>query len=251
MNKTKVTAVSFANALPLVFGITHAPGRPEIDLSLDVPSVSAKKIKDGSYDLGLMPVGALNELEYYEILPGYCIGAIGKVRTVRLFSEVPLSGIKRILLDHHSRTSVVLVKILAKHFWKIEPEWIEAKPGYESREIKGETAALTIGDKVFDIENKFKFGLDLAEEWIKFTSLPFVFAAWVANKQMEANFVNKFNLALKYGVTHLNECLEFYPNKALIESADLNSYLHNNISFRLDAAKIRGMQLFLKMAKEF
>ncbi len=251
MNKIKVTAVSFANALPLVFGITHAPGRPSIDLSLDVPSVSSRKLKDGSYDLGLIPVGALNDLKYYEILPGYCIGATGKVRTVRLFSEVPLSEIKTILLDHHSRTSVVLVKILAKHFWKIEPEWIAAKPGYETREIKGETAAVAIGDKVFDIESKYKFGFDLAEEWIKFTGLPFVFAAWVANKPMEPDFVKEFNLALKYGVTHLKECLEFYPNKALIESADLNSYLHNNISFSLDAAKIRGMHLFLKMAAEF
>jgi len=251
MGKIKVTAVSFANALPLVYGISHAPGRPEIELSLDVPSVSSRKLKDGSCDLGLIPIGALHELSYYEILPGYCVGAEGKVRTVRLFSEAPLKGIKRILLDHHSRTSVILVKILAKHFWKIDPDWIAAKPGYELNEISGETAGVTIGDKVFGIEGRYKYGLDLAEEWIKFTGLPFVFAAWVANKPMEPAFVKSFGSALKYGVSHLQECLEFYPDKALIESADLNSYLRENISFRLDTAKIRGMHLFLKLAEEF
>jgi chorismate dehydratase len=251
MKKIKVTAVSFANALPLVFGITNAPVRPDIDLSLDVPSVSAIKIKDGTYDLGLIPIGALHELDYYEILPGYCVGAEGKVRTVRLFSEVPLAGIKKILLDHHSRTSVILVKILAKYLWKINPEWAEAANGYEKSEIFGDTAAVVIGDKVFGVEGKYKYGYDLAEEWIKLTGLPFVFAAWVANKPMETDFVKKFNVALKFGVTHVRECLEAYPGKALIESADLNSYLRENISFKLDAAKLRGMHLFLKMALEF
>jgi chorismate dehydratase len=251
MKKIKVTAVSFANALPLVYGITHAPDRPDIDLSLDVPSVSANKLRDGSCELGLVPIGALHELDYYEILPGYCVGAEGKVRTVRLFTEVPLLNIKRILLDHHSRTTVILVKILAKYFWKISPEWVEAKQGYEKSDIRGDTAAIVIGDKVFAIEGKHKYGFDLAEEWIRFAGLPFVFAAWVANRPMDPDFINKFNGALKYGVEHVKECLDVYPDKSLIESADLNSYLRDNISFRMDAAKIRGMHLFLKMAAEF
>lgn len=250
MDKIKVTAVSFANALPLVYGITHAPGRPEIEISNDVPSDSAKKLKDGSCDLGLIPVGALHELPYYEILPGYCVGAEGKVRTVRLFSEVPLQEIRRIQLDHHSRTSVVLVKVLANKFWNIQPEWIEAKPGYEKTEIGGTTAGVVIGDKVFSIENKYKYGFDLAEEWVKFSRLPFVFAAWVANKPIDPAFVKQFNEALKYGVDHLDECLEAYPDKELIEKANLNKYLRENISFKLDAAKSRGMHLFLKLATE-
>lgn len=251
MEKIKVTAVSFANALPLIYGITHAPGRPDIDLSLDFPSVSANKLKDGSCELGLVPVGALGDLNYYEILPGYCVGAEGKVRTVRLFSEVPMSEIRHILLDHHSRTSVVLVKILAKLFWNINPEWTDAKQGYEKSGIHKDTAGVVIGDKVFGIENKFEYGFDLAEEWIKFTGLPFVFAAWAANKPMQPEFVQRFNSALKFGVDHVKECLDAYPDKSLIASANLNSYLHENISFRLDAAKMRGMHLFLKMASGF
>ena len=251
MEKIKVTAVSFANALPLVYGITHAPNRPEIELSLDVPSVSAMKLKDGICELGLIPVGALHELNYYEILPGYCVGAERKVRTVRLFSEVPLQKIKRVLLDQHSRTSVVLVKILAKYFWKINPEWLEARPGYETIDIRDETAAVVIGDKVFGIEGKYAYGFDLAEEWIRFAHLPFVFAAWVANRPMTPDFVRQFNSALKFGTEHVKECLDHYPDKSLIESANLDSYLRENISFRLDAAKLQGMHLFLKMAAEF
>jgi chorismate dehydratase len=250
-DKLKVTAVSFANALPLVYGITHAPDRPDIELSLDVPSISARKLKDGTCELGLIPIGALPEMQYYEILPGYCVGAEGKVRTVRLFSDVPLHNIKHILLDQHSRTSVILVKILAKYFWKINPGWVHAGLNYEKSDITGDIAGIAIGDKVFGLEGKYKYGFDLAEEWIKFAGLPFVFAAWVANRSIEPEFVKKFNSSLKYGVDHLQECLEDYPDKSLIESADLNSYLRENISFRLDSAKIRGMHVFLRMAKEF
>ena len=251
MNSIRVTAVSFANALPLVYGITHAPDRPEMVVSLDVPSESARKMKNGECDLGLMPVGALRDLEYYEILPGYCVGAVGKVRTVRLFSRVPLSRIKTVILDHQSRTSVVLAKVLARHFWIIDPVWQEAWPGYEKEAISNETAAVVIGDKVFGIEHDHPYGYDLAEEWISFTGLPFVFAAWAANKPMEPAFIRQLNNSLKFGVEHVRESVEIYTHRELISESELNRYLRDNISFKLDSNKVRGMNLFLKMAEEF
>lgn len=250
MNTVRVTAVSFANALPLVYGIMHAPERPPMEISLDIPAESAKKMKNGECDLGLMPVGAVSDLDYYEILPGYCIGATGKVRTVRLFSEVPLDRIEKIILDHQSRTSVVLVKVLARHFWKINPTWEQAWPGYEKESIRGNTAAVVIGDKAFGVEHKYPYGYDFAEEWIRYTGLPFVFAAWVANKPMDPEFIALLNKALKYGTEHVRESIGIYPNKNLIPADDMERYLRENISFTLDTGKTRGMNLFLQLAKE-
>ena len=37
--------------------------------------------------------------------------------------ETPLKDISTVYLDNHSRTSVTLAKILAKHHWKISPNW--------------------------------------------------------------------------------------------------------------------------------
>jgi chorismate dehydratase len=247
----KVSAVSFANALPMVYGITNAPGRPEIDLSLDVPSEGARKLIAGECDLALMPVGAIRDLTHYELIPGYCVGAEKLVRTVALFSEVPIGQVESICLDHQSRTSVVLVKILAKYHWKIDPSWKNTENGYEQYAVTGNTAALVIGDKVFALEKKYPFKYDLAFEWFRYSGMPFVFAAWVTIKRLEPLFIRQFNEALAFGIEHVKDSIEAHPEIENISKVSLEAYLRENISYRLDSAKIRGMHLFMEMAKEF
>ena len=115
----------------------------------------------------------------YEIISDYCIGAVGKVKTVVLFSQVPLNQITKIYLDTHSRTSVNLVKVLAREYWKINPEWEQWD---ETQTNSLPVSAVMIGDKTFAMVQQYRYTYDLAEEWQDFTNLPFVFACWVANK---------------------------------------------------------------------
>jgi chorismate dehydratase len=251
MSMIKVSAVSFANALPMVYGITHAPNRPQIDLSLDIPYEGARKLIAGECDMALMPVGAIRHLPYYEILPGYCVGAENLVRTVRLFSEVPVEEVETICLDHQSRTSVVLVKILAKYLWKIYPTWKNTTSGYEQRAIAGKTAAVVIGDKVFSVENKYTYSYDLAFEWIKYTGNPFVFAVWVTTSPLDPTFIRQFNEAIAFGIEHVRDAIDQFPENPDITKVSLEKYLRENISYPLDTAKMRGMHLFMEMAKEF
>jgi len=46
MNKIKVTAVSYLNTKPFLFGLKHSPVLNEIELTTDLPSVIAKKITE-------------------------------------------------------------------------------------------------------------------------------------------------------------------------------------------------------------
>src|ERR1017187_346942 len=135
MKKTelKISAVSYINSKPYIYGIQHAGFLKEYSLSLDIPSVCAEKLRTNQVDIGLAPVAIIPELKNYFIIPDFCIGANGPVKTVMLFSEVPLKEIKNVLLDYQSRTSVMLVRILAKYFWKISPKWTPAKKGYEEK----------------------------------------------------------------------------------------------------------------------
>src|SRR3546814_20762800 len=86
---------------------------------LEIPADCARKLKECRADLGLVPVAVLPELPYYEIVSDYCIGAVGEVNSVFLFSRKPLEEIKTIRTDGHSRTSNRLARVLASRYWKI------------------------------------------------------------------------------------------------------------------------------------
>ena len=131
---------------------------------------------------------------------------MSSVKTVLLLSNKPLQEITEIGLDYDSRTSVRLVKVLAKHFWKIDPSWKNLQPGQVSGNA-GTEAIVAIGDKTFDLVKKYRYCYDLAEEWISFTSLPFVFAAWVTIKRISEPLQTELNSALAYGVNHIKETL--------------------------------------------
>ena len=247
--KIKISAISYLNTLPFIYGFENSPKLTEqTDIQKDIPSVCADKLIDNKVDIGLIPVAEIKKINNPQIISNYCIGAIGKVDTVLLLSDVPIQEIKKIHLDYHSRTSINLLKILVKNYWKIKVEFIDAKEGFEEN-IKGATAGLIIGDRAFHYSKKHKYIFDLPEEWMKFTKLPFVFAAWVSNKEINDSFINEFNNALKFGLEKKDIVIENYKKQNPENTIDIKDYLNNKISYSLDVEKRRGMELFLKMLR--
>lgn len=248
MEKIKISAVSYLNTKPFVYGLQHSDLIREIDLSLDIPSLCARKLSTGLADIGLIPVAAISDVVNARQISDYCIASSGKVRTVVLLSNVPLPEITKIVLDYQSRTSVQLVRVLAACYWKIVPEWESGQPGYIESDIETTTAIVVIGDRVFEAEKKFTYCYDLGETWKEFTGYDFVFACWIANKPIDIEFISKFNKALAGGLLHLEEviveCEKNYPDY------QLNDYFYNNISFTFDDSKRKGLELFLKLKDE-
>lgn len=183
-----VVAVSYLNTLPFIYGILNNKDlMSQINLRLEYPSKCADLIKSGEVDLGLIPIIELKGMPYSEIIGDYCIGAESKVKSVILYSNCTLNEISSIALDYQSRTSVMLVKILAKNFWKIDVEFFDAGDDYID-DILNNKDGLVIGDRTFNLKDSFLYKYDLAEEWFKYTNLPFVFACWVANKALGEEF---------------------------------------------------------------
>jgi chorismate dehydratase len=245
MRKIKISAITYLNTKPFLYGITHSPLMDSIDLSLDVPSVCADKLKAGTVDIGIIPVAEIHEIDGANILTDYCIAASGKVRTVVLVSQVPLEEIGTILLDYQSRTSVQLVRILARDYWNIRPEWKDGKPNYIKEDIRGGTAGVIIGDRVFEAEKQFPYVYDLGEAWKAFTGLDFVFACWVANKPIETSFAERFSVALGEGIVHIPEVIDEYLQR--YPDYPFETYFKENIFYRMDDSKRAGMKLFLSL----
>ena len=96
MDKIRVSAVSYLNSIPFVYGLEKSSVQSQIELSLDIPSECANKLLDNQVDLALVPVAIIPQLKFSEIISPYCIGANGPVETVCLFSQVSLNEIEEI-----------------------------------------------------------------------------------------------------------------------------------------------------------
>ena len=248
MDTKRISIVSYLNSKPFLFGLRNSKINSQLDISLDIPSKIVAKLSYNLVDVGLIPVGGLADLEEYQIISDYCIGAVGKVKTVVLVSDVPLNQVETILMDYQSRTSVLLAKVLAKFYWKKEFKWENTCNNFQHKSINGNTAGVLIGDRVFEVEGKFKYSYDLSEEWQKFTNLPFVFAVWAANKEIPVAFENEFNEAMKLGLENIKEVVK--QEQKDYPSVDISDYFADNISFELDNAKRMGMQKFLQLAQK-
>ena len=245
----KISVVSYLNTIPFIYGLEQSGLAKKLDISLDIPSACADKLLTNKVDIGLVPIVVLKQIQNAYIISDFCIGADGAVDTVCLFSDVPINEIESIFLDYQSKTSVELLKILLKEYWKVSPKLIEAKANYEQH-IKGKKAGLIIGDRGFQYQNKFKYVYDLSAIWKLHTGLPFVFACWVANKEIEEKFISQFNKALKFGVNNIEKAIK---SAAATYSHCINpaDYLNNKISYILDADKREGMALFLGKVKRY
>ncbi|MDR1680398.1 MAG: menaquinone biosynthesis protein [Prevotellaceae bacterium] len=241
MMPVNVAAVSYLNTVPFLHGLKRSAAARYIRLSLAPPAQCAAMIESRQADIALTPVAAIPALNNATIITDYCLGAIAPVRTVVLLSDTPLEAIRTIYLDPDSRTSSALVRLLAANYWRIgaafAPLTVDAFP------IKQGEGCVMIGDKVFSHERQFLYRYDLAEAWIRFTGTPFVFAAWVAVKPLPEAFLRLFNEALGYGVGHICEAVA--AEAPAFDAALAFDYLTNNIHYRLDEDKHRGMKHFL------
>lgn len=240
----KISALSYLNAIPFIYGLKQGQLINQIELGMYCPAVCADKLLNGEVDLALVPVVIIPLLQESHIISDYCIGANGAVETVCLYSDVPICDVESITLDYQSKTSVTLLKILLKEYWRLKPEFRIARVGFE-KEISGKDAGLVIGDRAFDLDTKHKYVYDLSAIWKEMTGLPFVFAAWVSNKELPEKFILQFNKSLKEGLDNIDMALikegVNYPH-----CKNPSDYLNNKISYKLDNLKLEAMNLFLQ-----
>jgi len=240
LDKIKISAVAYTNTKPFIYGIEHSAVLSQIDLSLDIPSDCAARVIDGSVDLGLIPVAAIPFVPNANIITDYCIGSVGAVNSVFIFSSVPADQIRTVKLDRESRTSNNLAKVLLKFHFKQDVTF--------TTDLDADTDAIVlIGDRTFGKKDDYAFVYDMGEEWMKFTGLPFVYAAWVANKPIPEAFVNEFNAALKLGLASRAAVVKNLPVNPLF---DLEDYLMHKLDFELTDEKRKALNLFLSYIEQ-
>ncbi len=216
----------------------------EVKLKLDYPASIAQQLIKNELDMGLVPVAVIPQLKKHFIIGDYGICCDGAVASVCLFSEVPLEEVEEVLMDYQSRTSVRLARILLQEHWKVEPKFTDTRSDYRQR-IKGTTAGVVIGDRALEQRLVSPYIYDLGAAWKAFTGLPFVFAAWISNKELPEDFAMHFNAVNCYGLDRLDEVIGEHPFPAY----NLQTYYRENIHYKISPEAISGLTQYLKYLK--
>lgn len=247
MKTHRLCAVSYLNTKPFLYGLLQSPLAETLRMETAIPSECARRLQAGEVDIALVPVAVLAELEEYHVLSDYCIGTDGPVKTVGIYGDVPIHEMEAIYLDHHSRTSAMLTRLLLAEYWRESPVLLPTAEGYVDN-IGGTTGGLVIGDRAIGLEDRFRYAYDLGTEWKKHSGLPFVFAAWVSREQPDPVFSRAFNAALRAGLDHIPELQLLLPSPR--PDFDLTEYYTRYISYELDEPKRRAMERFLNFCRE-
>ena len=249
MNKIRVSTVKYANSYPMNWGLVHGPVSSLIEIGFDHPAGIAARLSAGAADIGLVPVAAIPTLANPVIIGNYCVGTTGRVRTVMLFSNSKVEDIETVWLDHRSVTSVNLARVLALYHWKKEFRWMNPGREFNYALIGNNEAIVIIGDQCFGMENRFRYGYDLALEWKEMTGLPFAFACWVAVNKPDEKFVKTFNQSLEMGLQNKEAAIAEMNSLRYPEAGEILEYLKINIDYPYDEPKQKALELFLDYMK--
>jgi chorismate dehydratase len=245
-----VAAVSYLNAVPLVWGLDKGPHRNRFDVEVMLPSRCADELRAGRFQAGIIPSIEYQRIPDLRIVPGLCIGSSGPVRSVMLISRCPLNEIRSVALDTSSRTSACLLQILLKRHFQIAPRLVPQAPDITTM-LRDCEAALMIGDPALATDFPGLAVYDLADHWREMTGLPFVFAFWAVRREVAtAGLVQAFQESKAYAMDHLEEIIREESHRTGLSSALVRTYLTENIDFDLKGENLQGLQRFFTLAHE-
>lgn len=251
----RISAISYLNTAPLMWDFEHANAGRLFDIAYTVPSQCAAELAEGAADIGIIPAAAYATVPDLSILPGVAIASRQPVRSILLVSERPLEQIRTVALDNSSLTSVALVRILFEKFWGGDRRYTSRSPHLEEM-LHGHDAALLIGDPALKVDRSRYRTWDLAEEWIRVTGKPFVFAFWAVRKQALGNtnldLATIFQESRDHGLLpqNLDRIAKTWAPKIGISENEVRDYLTTSIHYSLDPSCLEGLLLFYGYAAE-
>lgn len=192
--RLRLGAIAYINTIPIYRGFEPAFG---VELHYDSPARLNAMVNAGELDVS--PVSSAYYLRHQDeltLIPNLSVSSYGAVESVLFLSQTPIDSPEflqqmpsDIAITADSETSVnLLAWVLEQKTGQDLRQYFQTYPAdqYEAA-LAQYGCALVIGDHALLIHEKPELTAhyhiyDLSREWVTATSLPFVFAVWVARK---------------------------------------------------------------------
>ena len=229
----------------------HGPQRALFDLEFRIPAECADRLASGAADIGIVPSFELTRLDL-EVIPGAGIACHGPVRSILLVSRCPAERIRTLAVDASSRTSVQLARVILERKFGASPD-VTAHPPALDPMLAVADAALIIGDPALRLDPaRLPYHVyDLGGEWVEMTGLPMVFAVWAGRpRAANASVAEAFLASCRYGRGRIDEIVKAEAEPRGFAPELARDYLTRHIVHELGEREHRGMELFLRYARE-
>jgi predicted solute-binding protein len=246
----RVSAVSYLNTWPLVWGFLYGPQKGLFDFRFDLPADCAAAVGSGAADIGLVPCAELDRLGL-DFLPDLGIACEGPVRSILLFSRRPFREIRTLAADSSSRSSVALARILLAERYGAKPAIVTHPPALD-RMLDECDAAVIIGDPALRLDATALpyLSLDLGAEWVLWTGLPMVFAVWAGQKRCLTPQVSAtFRASYEWGRGRTEEMIGQAVDKRGFSEDIARDYFTKRIVCELSARHREGLAMFRSLLR--
>src|SRR5713226_1635969 len=254
MRPLRISAISYLNTAPLMWDFEHGRAGEIFNIGYTLPSNCADELQRGTADIGIIPSAAYVTVPGLSILPGIAIASKQAVRSILLVSRKPMAEIRTVALDSSSLTSAALARVLFEKCWGGDRQFSSLPPNLQGM-LADHDAALLIGDPALKVDRSQFHTWDLAEEWIRFTGKPFVFAFWAVRqdaKHSSPDLAAIFQESRDHGLetASLAHIARTWAPRVGMTEPDIMQYLTSNIHYYLDDACLDGLRLFYRYAYE-
>ena len=242
--RLRIGSVPYLNAKPLVDWFHSGRCNEDVEVIYAVPSLLAQMLRDDRLDVANVSIFEGLQNPALRLVPDISISANGAVKSVRLFTKVPLPQIRSVALDTGSLTSSALIRILLKESFGLEPVYTHHAPHLGDMMNRCD-AALLIGDlKLFDLQIGMTV-YDLGKGWLDLTGLPFVYAGWLAREdRASAVMTEMLTRAKMWGTERLDELAAKWAIRMDLPLDRCRDYLLNVMNYDLSSENWRGLKLF-------
>lgn len=261
--KLRVGKIPYLNLFPIYHTIQSKSDCSHYEFIEGVPSELNKMLREGKIDISpSSSIEYIRNPNLYELIEGHSISCSGCIASILLFSKKPINelGGSKIYVTSQSETSIALLNIVLKKFYGIECDLVVKK----KPENSNSDAFFLIGDDALKINKKLSAGsplflvYDLGEIWAEHTNLPFVFALWIARKDIYQNNVKK--QMLHRFIADLDNAKNIFKEDLhkIEQTASISNFLSedeivsywNKISYDLTEKHKEALELFRQYLQE-
>lgn len=253
----KIGQIDYLNCVPIFTELKRNIDCSGYEFVRGVPAELNSMLSHGEIDLcpsSSIAYGASPELYY--LFPELSISSFGAVKSVFLFSRIPIEELdgKEIGLTADSATSVALLKILLAKRYGFRNIFVRSM--LRSLDYAEQPALLLIGDAALaEAARSTKFFVyDLGRLWEEFTNLPFVFALWILRRDAYRRCPDDVKRLAGDLVRAKRSAYESYERIAAetVRQEDINGLVDywRTISYDLTPRHMEGVRMFFSMAAE-
>ena len=249
--------IDYLNCYPFYYRMFEKQPVPGIRIYPGLPCMLNKMMADRQLDMSPISAATCAEIaDDVALLPQFCLSSVGYVGSVILVSKIPIEELNRknVGITSASHTSAVLLKILLKNFYQIEPVYI---PTHPRPTLKDLDAALVIGNDAMAISSEpISYMYDLGDLWLRKTGFPVVFAVFTVQEKIAEKYaseigsvVSSYHDSLRYLETDKARVVSKAGAKYPDIIYDINSYF-DLLQFKFNADLKEALMFYYSMAGE-